>query len=638
MRGCPVTSMQRAPRILAAFAFLVIAGVMRSETPLVAQTYPGAPGPYAVRVDSTVFITLSDGVRLAADLYVPSGVGQQVPAIVWRTPYDKNRFRDRDPQLRVLASHGYVVVAEDVRGRFESEGVFNVQADDAKDGYETIEWVADQPWSDGKVGMFGCSYSGEAQILAAPRHPPHLTAMIPRAAGAPARWLGGYNGGAFELALPFNWFRENASKVHLVPAAGIPDSLFRKALPYLQMTSHVEPTDYRALWRTLPLVGMVERSGAPPTDFDAFVSHPPPDPWWNRFGLPSDTMTYEVPALQVSSWYDYGVAQTLDLMNRMYRQASNDAGRQQYVVISPTTHCGSEAATERTMVGNRDVGDARFDYATLYLDWWDRWLRGNQEALDGWPTVRYYVMGRGEWRTADAWPIPGTDFTKYYFHSDGRANSRFGDGTLSTEMPSGDEPADRYVYDPDVPVPSVGGPLCCTGSPDWPAGAFDQSEVEARNDILVYTTAPLERGVEATGPLRAVLQVSSDARDTDFTMKLVDVYPDGRAFNVQEGILRARYREGLDRQVWMEPGGVYQVEIDLQVTSNYFPAGHRIRVEVSSSNFPRFDRNLNTGGKNWDETEWKVARNVIHHSAAHPSYLILPVIPDADGAAEPAGR
>jgi hypothetical protein len=238
-------------------------------------------------------------------------------------------------------------------------------------------------------------------------------------------------------------------------------------------------------------------------------------------------------------------------------------------------------------------------------------------------------MGKNEWRSENEWPLARTRFTKFYLHSDGKANGRNGSGVLTTELPKTETP-DRYSYDPSNPVPSRGGPVCCTGTPDAPEGSFDQSEIEARNDMLVYTTPPLAQGVEVTGPLQVVLYVSSDQLDTDFTGKLVDVYPDGKAYNVQEGILRARYRDGYDKKVWMKAAEVYQVKVDLQATSNYFPPGHRIRLEVASSNFPRFDRNLNTGGNNYDETTWKVAANTIHHSAKYPSYVLLPVIPDRE--------
>jgi len=242
------------------------------------------------------------------------------------------------------------------------------------------------------------------------------------------------------------------------------------------------------------------------------------------------------------------------------------------------------------------------------------------------PHLMIYVMGKNEWRGENEWPLTRTQFTKYYLHSNHEANSRFGDGTLSTALPN-EAALDAYMYDPGSPVQSIGGAVCCTGTPDAPAGSYDQSDVEARQDVLVYTTPVLEEGIEVTGPIKAVLYVSSSAKDTDFAAKLVDVYPDGSAYNIQEGILRARYREGWKKKVWMNPGEVYRLTVDMEATSNYFGPGHRIRVEISSSNFPHFDRNLNTGGNNYDETKWVAARNTIHHSKQRASFILLPVIP-----------
>ena len=328
----------------------------------------------------------------------------------------------------------------------------------------------------------------------------------------------------------------------------------------------------------------------------------------------------------VNSWYDYGAADMLYEFNLLQRNSESARSRDnQFIIISPSTHCGSESLTEKTVIGERELGDARLPYWRIYVDWFDRWLKGVDNGVTDMPKVQYYLMGKNEWRGADRWPLPGTEFKKYYLHSDGHANSLFGTGTLSV-VPPGSEPLDEYTYDPGNPVPWIGGITCCTGSPEAPVGSFDQRRVESRNDVLVYSSQVLEEGIEVTGPIEVVLYVSSSAKDTDFTAKLIDVYPDGIAYNVQEGILRARYREGFDKKVWMSGGEVYEVRIDLHATSNYFCPGHRMRLEVSSSSFPRFDRNLNTGGNNYDETEWVVAENAIHHSGARASYLLIPVI------------
>ncbi len=583
-----------------------------------------AQGP-AVRVDSNVMIPMRDGVRLATDLYRPAGDGPW-PVILIRTPYHKTDGRSPE-QARQFAGAGYLVAVQDVRGRYHSEGQVRIQADDADDGYDTVDWLARQPWSTGKVGTTGCSYPGEAQIfLAKRRHPAHA-AMIPQAAAGPARYLSVINGGAYELALMFGWLRANGTKVHLQPAPGTPDSLVALSRPFLQARLELPAIDFAAAWRT-PLAEMSNRVPGPPTDWEAFVTHGPADSWWDQFNLLTSRDTIATPGLHIGSWYDYGVTETLQYFTRFRREGADARTRDgQYVIIAPTAHCGFERATERTVVGTREVGDARFDFAGSYLRWFDHWLKGAGDALRSMPKVQYYVMGKNEWRAADAWPLPNVTFTKYYLRSDGRANSRMGTGTLSRVAPPATEKTDEYQYDPATPVPSKGGALCCTGTPDAPPGAFDQSDIEMRQDVLVYTTSVLEQGLEVTGPIEAVLYVSSSAKDTDFTVKLIDVYPDGASYNVQEGILRARYRDGFDREVLMTPGSVYPIRINVHATSNFFGPGHRIRVEIASSNFPRFDRNLNTGGANSLDTTMVIARNVIHHSARYPSHLLLPVVP-----------
>jgi putative CocE/NonD family hydrolase len=281
---------------------------------------------------------------------------------------------------------------------------------------------------------------------------------------------------------------------------------------------------------------------------------------------------------------------------------------------------------KETIIGQRDLGDARLDLYGIYLRWFDYWLKGTSNGVLEMPKVQIYVMGKNKWRGEDQWPLARTRFVNYYLESDGRGNSRFGNGTLEVSAPSR-QSSDTYTYDPKTPVPSLGGVICCTAAPNTPGGSYDQSDLEARDDVLVYTSPTLRAGVEITGPLELVLYVSSTAKDTDFTGKLVDVYPDGRAFNLQDGLLRARYREGYDKKVWMNEGQVYELHIDLHAVSNYFARGHQIRLEVSSSNFPRLDRNLNTGGNNYDETEWIVARNAVYHSPKYPSHLVLPVVP-----------
>ncbi len=588
---------------------------------------------YEVRVERSVMVPMRDGVRLSTDIYFPVEAGDPLPVILIRTPYNKKRFYDRQwfgPYM--FAGQGYIVAVQDTRGKWESEGEFVMSAAETRDGYDAVDWLAQQPWSTGEIGTYGCSYLGEVQYQQARLQHPALRAIIPQAAGPTEyRYFALVDGGAMELATAVGWYRTYGSKVYYRPPAGTTREEFLRMVDYFNPGPVLPDVDLATLLWSLPTIDIMTKAGGPPSDYEDIMSHPLGDPYWDGLGYIKNSDRFDVPALHVNSWYDFGVGETLELFNQMRTNAESARGRDnQFAVISPTTHCGSEATTGRTMVGERDVGDARFHYWNLYVRWFDHWLKGVDNGVTDRSKLEIYVMGKNVWREEQEWPLARTQFTNYYLHSDGRANSLFGTGTLSLEKPD-DEQSDQYVYDPAAPVPTVGGTICagCAGGGTI-EGAVDQTDVETRQDVLVYTTPPLEEGVEVTGPIQLVLYVSSSARDTDFTGKLVDVYPDGTAFNVQEGILRARYREDYEKTVFMESGEVYELRIDLHATSNFFGPGHRIRLEVSSSNFPRFDRNLNTGGKNYDETEWVVAENRVHHSSGYASHLILPVILPVD--------
>lgn len=585
--------------VLAISGFLFVASA--------AEPKPRFPPPtprYAVRVEENVRMAMRDGIKLSTDVYFAQGAGEKLPGILIRTPYNK---KSQKSAASMFAGQGYIVAVQDVRGKYESEGKFIVSAADTNDGFDAVNWMATQPWSTGKVGTYGCSYLGEDQLEMSKLKNPNHVAMIPQAAGGAYRYAGLLNGGAVELAMASGWFRTQGSKLNPAPKPAAIDS--------------------QAMWATLPMIEMLKRVGAPPSDFEGFVSHQPGDPWWDQFGYINEAHRFNAPALQVCSWYDSVVKDTLDAFNLLRKNAETTRARDnQFVIISPTTHCKSESATAQTVVGKMNLGDAQFDYYNLYVKWFDHWLKDVANDVTSMPKVQLYVMGKNQWRSGQEWPLRQTKFTKYYLHSDGRANTRSGSGTLST-APSRTERSDSFTYDPKDPVPTAGGAICCTGAPNTPEGPLDQSSVEDRPDVLVYTTPVLEKGIEVTGPLTVQLYVSSTARDTDFTAKLVDVHPDGTAYNLQEGILRARYREGFQKKVWMRPGEVFSMKIDLQATSNYFAPGHRIRLEISSSNFPRFDRNLNTGGSNFDETTGAIAKNEIHHAGPRASYIMLPIIP-----------
>lgn len=568
---------------------------------------PMPPPKFDVKLQENLRIPMRDGVRLSTDLHTPVATTQRLPAILIRTPYGKAPERAAESAARMFAAQGYAVAVQEMRGTFESEGVFQLGAGDVTDADDTIKWIVAQPWSSKRVGMYGCSLPGATQVKAAQSLNKNLVAILPQATSTASGSLDDryahvfWKGGALEME-SITWMHDWGSK-----------------LPVRAAPSQV---NWNEVLRTLPLLTMDTRAGSPPTDWRDSLNHLPADPWWNQLDYLSDRSQVDVPALFINSWYDHGVAGTFEQFN-LFRHHSRSARARdnQFVIISPTTHCGSETlTTQNTIIGDRPLGDARFDFYGVYLKWFDHWLRGSGKGQFKMPRVQYFVMGLGRWKTAEQWPPAGVQLTKFYLRGNGRANSRVGDGVLSVQTPGGSEPADRFTYDPATPVPSA-APLGINIS------GFDQREIEMRNDVLVYSTPVLEQGIEVTGPLQAVLHVSSSAKDTDFTAKLIDVYPDGRAFAVQEGILRARYRQGFDRQATMERGKVYELTVKMEATSNYFDRGHRIRLEISSSNFPRYDRNLNTGGRQFDETEWVVAGNEVHHSAQHASYLLLPIAP-----------
>jgi putative CocE/NonD family hydrolase len=579
-----------------------------------------APAPkYEIRMQKSVRVAMRDGVQLSTDLYFPvtPNVKERFPAILIRTPYSKSQSWNVSDAKR-FAVHGYVVAVQDVRGKFESGGAYTVSAADANDGADSVAWLAQQEWATGRVGTTGCSYAGENQVEMAARRPADHLAMIARAATGGMQYFGARRGGAFELAASADWFLNYGLKERPRSAAG-PGSAPAEFAP--------PKVDWPALWRSLPLKGMMDRAGVSPTDWDDIVTHAERDPWWKTLGYVDESSRFNVPALFVDSWYDYGAGDVFRLAELFQKNSDTPRARDnQFLVIAPTLHCAYESAALNTIIGDRNLGDARYDFFGVYLAWFDHWLKGVSNGVEKMPKVQLYVMGKNQWRGENEWPLARTQLTQFYLRSDGHANSRFGDGVLSADRPA-EEPPDQYAYDPRSPVPSAGGPSWGSELPGRKYGAVDQSEVEMRHDVLVYTSAPLEKGIEVTGPLEVVLYASSDAADTDFTAKLVDVYPEGTAYNIQEGILRARYRGGFEKPEFMKPGEAYELHINLEATSNYFGPGHRIRVEISSSNFPRFDRNFNTGGRMYDEVAWRVAQNKVYHSGSRVSYILLPVIP-----------
>ena len=616
-------------RIFYTFLFLLTNIIIANEI----MKMPTVPEPiYKVIIQKSRMIPMRDNIRLSTDLYVPKNKEGKLPVILIRTPYNKNVFRNKEKKhiAHFFSSQGYIVAVQDCRGKFESEGIYSPPAgNEANDGYDTVDWLTKQDWSNGKVGTFGCSYPGETQMVQAPLMHPGLAAMIPQAAGGVIgaangryNYWAGFKGGVLDHAASISWYFRAAHKYSYKPPPGLTDTEILNIREFFNpAVTKLPDIDLEKLNWYLPLIDVMNEAGAPPNDWVDLITKDFGDSWWHDvMGFYNGNEKFNTPAIHMSSWYDFSVEETLFASNYFRENAvSKSATENQFVIIAPTGHCDFDGADENTQVGELYIGDARFDYLGTYLKWFDYWLKAQENSVTDMPKVQYYTMGKNQWQSADAWPLPETKFAKYYLHSNGSANSRYGNGRLSLKLPKNELP-DIYIYDPGNPVPTLGG------SRSEPPGAFDQATVEIRNDVLVYSTPILKKGIEITGPITLIIYVSSSAKDTDFTAKLVDVYPDGKAYNIQDTIFRSRYRDGFTKKVWMKEDEVYKIQLNLNAASNYFASGHIIRLQVSSSNFLMYERNLNTGGNNYDETEWIVAENTIHHSKEYPSHIILPII------------
>jgi putative CocE/NonD family hydrolase len=588
-------------------------------------------------IDQKVMVPMRDGIRLATDIYRPKNV-EKAPIIFSRTPYNFNSWRDGEQNYRTAkqayeaVKRGYAFVVQNERGRYFSEGSWDILGVPLTDGFDAFTWMKDQPWSNGKIGTYGCSSTAEWQMaVAALDHPSHA-AMVPQGYGAGVGRVGAYMEqgnwyrGGVEQLLFFSWLYgvEHDKFKPRIPEGATQEDLIRISRFY-DLAPENPKMDMAESLKHLPIKDILQNMNGKREIFDKMVVRKPNDPDWYTGGLYHDDMEIGVPSFWFTSWYDVSISPNLALFNHVRNNSKDSEIRDnQYLVIAPTLHCRYTRATENTIVGQRSVGDARLNYDEQIFSWWDLWLKGeSNDFKEKTPRVQFYTMGSNQWQASEVWPPANTQMTSFYLNSNGDANTLYGSGSLSKTKPSKDE-SDSFVYDPMNPVSSLGGNVCCTGNA-VKGGAYNQQAMETRQDILVYTTDVLTEGVEISGFIESTLYVSSDAKDTDFTLKIIDVYPDGTAYNLDETIQRVRYREGYDKEVFMEEGEVYKVDLTPLSTSNYFKKGHRIRVEVSSSNFPRFARNLNTGGNNYDESEAVVARNKVHHSKKHPSHIKLPI-------------
>jgi len=590
-------------------------------------------------IEQKVMMPMRDGVRLSTDIYVPK-TDKKVPIIFSRTPYNFNSWGDGEEKTRTherayeALKRGYAYVVQNERGRYFSEGKWDILGIPLTDGYDAFSWMSKQPWSNGKIGTLVCSSTAEWQMaVAALDHPSHA-AMVPQGFGAGVGRVGEF----FEQG---NWYRGGVEQLLFatwlygvehdefkprIPAGATQEDLLRISRFY-DLAPENPKVDWSVKLKHLPIKDLLKNVGGKKEIFDKMIVRKPNDKDWFNGGLYHDDMDFGVPSFWFVSWYDVATSPNIALFNHVRNNSSDSFVRDnQYLIIAPTLHCGFTRATENTIVGERNLGDARLNYDEQIYDWFDMILKDiKNDFKEKTPKVQYYTMGVNKWQSSEFWPPLNTEMTTFYLSSNGNANTLNGDGKLTSLKRKIKDNTDSFFYDPMSPVNSNGGGVCCIGNA-VSGGAYDQQEIETRDDVLVYTSEPLKNGFEVTGFIDSTIYLSSDVKDTDITIKLIDVYPDGTAYNIDETIQRVRYREGFDKEVFMDKEKVYKVNLSRMSTSNFFQKNHKIRIEISSSNFPRFARNLNTGGDNFDESKGIIANNKIHHSKKYPSSITLPIV------------
>jgi len=571
-------------------------------------------------------VTLRDGVRLSANIILPRGAAaQKLPVILIRTPYTPASEVSEPlapPLLSRLVRSGYAVVIVNDRGTQWSEGSYQWLKGANQDGSDILDWITQQAWSNGKVGTFGCSSSGESQPpLAMINHPAHK-AMVEMAGATAVGSIPGYHdqgifyhGGVPDLAWSW-WYHRFGLKDHPVLPAGVSqDTRARIAANFSPEPSFGMP-DFFALANHLPSGDILNASGVPRTEWDRLIRLTPASPEWKEFDFIRDGDRTQVPGLHIDSWYDVIEAfPTVKLFQYLSGNSPN-----QHLVMGPTAHCRMGTETEATSVGDRTVGDGRFDYVTMITRWFDRWLKDDRSVAEL-PPVQYYVLNSSQWKTANSWPPPGGHPVKLFLSSGGHANSSSGDGRLRAQQTASDAAADEFVDDPLHPVPSLGG-SCCSHQV-----SREQSGIEARQDVLVYSSDPFVQTTRIVGDVTVTLSMSSSAPDTDLMVKLLDVDGEGHAYNLSDTAARMRYRNGYDGIALMQPGQAYSVKLTGLVTATDLLPGHRLRIEIAGTNFPNYERNLNTGGRNVDESIAHTARNRILHDGQHASFVEFNTLP-----------
>ncbi|EED34396.1 X-Pro dipeptidyl-peptidase C-terminal domain protein [Luminiphilus syltensis NOR5-1B] len=577
-------------------------------------------------------VEMRDGVHLSTDVYIPKNTTGKIPAILNRLPYDYDPL----PAFRLAwmmkaIDRGYAVILQNERGLFFSEGDYEILGRPQKDGSDMLDWIAEQEWSNGKVGLYGCSSSAEWQLALSATDHPALAAIVPAGAGAGIGAVGPYTehgnlyrGGAVQLlfsAWMYDYMQPGMRP--LFPAATTPE-LREKISKWYDLSPSVPPADWGEVFKTLPISKINDEAGMASATWEELINRDPSSGEWRQGGLfYADTMQINTPALWLNSWFDISVGPNLALFNHARQNSKRASSEAQYAVVGPNLHCNffDDDVGE---VGDREFANADIGAYDLILDFFDHFMKGESNGFNrNVPPVQYYDMGNEIWVESESWPPTDAEPHVFYLESGEGANSLFGDGVLQRKTPA--DGSDSFTFDPMNPVPSVGGDACCMG-PDYKDGMRDQRAVEARADVLVYTSEPLEHDLKVAGEVNVTLYVSSDAADTDFTIKLVDVFPDGAAYNIDENIQRVSWRDGYEAQApAMSEGEVYRVTFAPMNTANTFKQGHRIRVEVSSSNFPRFSRNMNTMTPHYEQEDPFVARNSVYFGEKYPSQVLFDV-------------
>lgn len=570
-------------------------------------------------------VQMRDGVQLMATVILPTAAADHVrrPAILIQSPYAVGNELGGAVSLQLiprLVREGYAVVVVNDRGTQWSEGEYHWEKGARNDGLDALNWLTSQPWSDGKVGALGCSSSAEVEFALATANPPALKTWVEMGGATGAGVIPGYadqgifyTGGipSFDWAW---WYHGNGYLHHPKLPRGISQTE-REAL-ISAFASNPRYTGDDLSWAGhLPSAEILDAIGSPETEFDRLIRMKPNDPRWSEYDFLRTGDSTRIPGLHVDSWYDtievYGTARIFE-----YLSANSP---NQYMVVGPTAHCREGTETEQTMVGHRPVGDGRFDYVGMLVKWFDHWVKDDGKGPFDMPRVQYYALESNRWSSAPKWPVSSTPL-KLYLTSGGHAATLSGDGALKRDPPGGGASSDELVSDPMNPTPTLGGG-CCT-----PDVSLDQSEIEKRPDVLVFTSDPLTSPLDVAGYISATLFFSTSVKDTDLMLKLVDVYPDGRAFNILDTGQRLRYRDGIGREKLMTPGQVYRLTLGQMALASHFAPGHRLRIEISGTNFPEYERNMNTGGSNFDESHPIIAHDRVWHDRARASFIELPVV------------